>query len=67
MELKALFEALNGAFERKNLDICFLEIRVKNLEKENAELKAKNEALENDVKMYQENEQVKGVTADEQF
>ena len=57
MELKALFEAINGAFERKNLDICCLEIRVKNLEEENAKLKEEVKALENDIEKDKENEE----------
>ena len=50
-------KAINDILEEKNRAINLYKWQIEKLEKENAELKEKNEALENDVKMYQENEE----------
>ena len=52
-------KAINDILEEKNRAINLYKWQIEKLEKENAELKEKNEALENDVKMYQENEENK--------
>lgn len=57
--MEALLKAINEIIEEKDRAISFLKWEKDELKKENAELKAKNEALENDVKMYQENDESK--------
>ena len=54
--METLLKEIDQLLDRKNTEIAVLNWEKEKLEKENAELKAKNEALENDVKMYQEND-----------
>lgn len=57
--MKTLFKEIDLLLQEKNEKISSLEWWNKHLEAENKELKAKVEALENDVKMYQENEEIR--------
>ena len=55
--METLLKELNIILQKKNETISSLEFQNKWLENENKELKKKVEALELDVKMYQENEE----------
>ena len=55
--MKTLLKEIDLLLQSKNEKISSLEWWNKHLEEENKEIKAKNEALENDLKMYQENEE----------
>jgi sugar phosphate isomerase/epimerase len=54
--METLMKELDKILKEKNSTISSLEWWKNRLEEENAELKKKVEALEYDVKMYQENE-----------
>ena len=54
--MEALLKEINDILISKNTKISLLKWEIESLNKENAELKKKNEELELDVKMYEENE-----------
>ena len=56
--METLLKEINKLLQEKNEKIAGLEWWNGKLEAENKELKAKNEALENDVKMYKTNEEL---------
>lgn len=55
--METLMNEIDKLLETKNREISLLEWENEKLKNENAELKGKVEALEIDVKMYQENEE----------